>query len=65
VCAGSREEDGKGRSRAREKQEIKRGRRGASSLFYSGSGIPGYCQVTVRWSLDRMLTARSKIFTET
>jgi hypothetical protein len=27
-----------------------------SSPFYSGSGLPGYCQVTVGWSLDRMIT---------
>ena len=59
-----REQEGK-RQRG---QETKRGRSGASSPFDSGSGpldccqvtvgrsIPGYCQVTVGWSLDRMLT---------
>jgi hypothetical protein len=29
----------------------------ASSPFYSKSGLPGCCQVTVGQSLDRMLTA--------
>jgi hypothetical protein len=29
---------------------------GASNPFYSRSGLPGYCQVAVGWSLDRMLT---------
>ena len=29
---------------------------GASSPFYSGSGLPGCCQVTVGQNLDRMLT---------
>jgi hypothetical protein len=32
----------KGRARTREKQEIKR-EEGASSPFYSGSGLPGCC----------------------
>jgi hypothetical protein len=39
--------------RAREGQESEEG---ASSPFYSESGILGYCQVTVGQSLDRMLT---------
>jgi len=42
------------RARARENEE------GASSLFYSESGIPGCCQVTVGRSLDRVLTLTSK-----
>jgi hypothetical protein len=42
--------------RARD-QEGKRPR-GANSTFYSGSGLPGCCQVTVGWSLDRMLTVK-------
>jgi hypothetical protein len=29
---------------------------GPSSPFYSESGTPGCCQVTVGWSLDKMLT---------
>jgi hypothetical protein len=29
---------------------------GASSPFYSGSGLPGCCQLTVGWSLDRIPT---------
>ena len=40
-------------------QEGKRGAReqeGASSPFYSGSGLPGSCQITVEWSLDSTLT---------
>ena len=45
----------RGSKRARERE----GRR-ASSPFYSGSGLPGCCQVTVRWSLDRMLTLSIK-----
>ena len=55
-------EGGKGMGRGRE-QESKRQERearereeGASSPFYSGSGLPVYCQETVGWSLDRMLT---------
>ena len=44
---------GKGRTRAREEQKREEG---ASSPFYSESGIPGCCQVTVGQSLDRMLT---------
>jgi hypothetical protein len=54
---GGREwrERGDGKARAREsKRASEQG--GASSPFYSESGIPGYCQVTVEWSLDRMLT---------
>ena len=52
--------------RSKREQESKRQERGArrqereegtSSPFYSGSGLPGCCQVTVGWSLDRMLTA--------
>ena len=38
------------RTREQEREE------GLSSPFYSGSGLPGYCQVTVGWSLDRMIT---------
>jgi hypothetical protein len=39
-----------GSKRAREKQlgsRSRRGRRGASSPFYSAPGLPGCCQVTV------------------
>jgi hypothetical protein len=48
-------------------QENKRARKeqwkeeGASITFYSGSGLPGYCQVTVGWTLDRMLTILTKL----
>ena len=52
-------EGGKGRTSEQEsKRVIKEQEReeGASSPFYSGSGLPGYCQVTMGWSLDRMLT---------
>jgi hypothetical protein len=45
----------KGRARDQEREE------GASSPFYSGSDLPGCCQVTVGWSLDdRMLTLSSR-----
>ena len=64
---------GRGKGRAQEgkrEQESKRIRErgGASSPFYSGSdlpgccqvtvgrGIPGCCQVIVGWNLDRILT---------
>jgi hypothetical protein len=64
----------KGRNGRSREQDLKRARKeqereeGASSPFYSGSGLPGYCQVTVGrsihgccqvtvgCSLDRMLT---------
>jgi hypothetical protein len=49
-----RERGGEKSKRAREKQEREEG---ANSHFYSGLGLPGCCQVTVGWSLDRMLTA--------
>jgi hypothetical protein len=39
-------------ARAREKEREREREEGASSPFYSESGIPGYCQVTVGWSLD-------------
>ena len=42
-----REQEGKSK---RERGE------GTSSPFYSGSGLLDCCQVTVEWSLDRMLT---------
>jgi hypothetical protein len=45
----SKKQEGK---RAREEEE-------ASSPFYSESGIPGCCQVTVGQSLDKMLTRRT------
>ena len=46
---------------AREQSESKKAReqegaKGASSPFYSESGITGCGQVTVGWSLDKMLT---------
>ena len=39
------EQEGKSK---REQKEV--------SIFYSESGIPGHFQVTVGWSLDKMLT---------
>jgi hypothetical protein len=48
-----RKREQKGNPRVREEQESKEG---ASSPFYSESGIPGCCQVTVGRSLDRMPT---------
>ena len=52
---GAGQED---RARAREEQEIEEG---ASSPFYSESGIPGCCWVTVGQNLDIVLTV-SKFF---
>ena len=51
---------------AREQSESKKAReqegaKGASSPFYSESGIPGCCQVTVGWSLDKMSTRCKEI----
>lgn len=34
---------------------------GANSPFYRESGIPGCCQITVGWNLDKMLTLYIKI----
>ena len=53
-----RREAGKaqGRSKRPRGQESEEG---VSSPFYSWSGLSGCCQVTVRWSLDRMLTFHS------
>jgi hypothetical protein len=44
------EREERARSRRQERME------GASSPFYSESGTPGCCQVTVGWSLDKMPT---------
>jgi hypothetical protein len=44
VCEGTdQEQEGKKGTRAREQEKEE----GASSPFYSGSGLPGCCQVTV------------------
>ena len=51
---GEREKGQEDRVRAG-RQEKKR-EEGASNPFYSESGIPGHCQVTVGRSLDKMLT---------
>jgi hypothetical protein len=51
-----------GREWVEREQETKRAREreeGPSSPFYSGSGTPGSCQVTVGWSLDRTVTYRN------
>lgn len=47
---GARGQSGSQKARDQENEER------ASSPFYSGSCMPGCCQVTVGWSLDRMLT---------
>ena len=50
--------EGKGKSKGARTQESKKGTRqggGESISFQSGSGLPRCCQVTVGWSLDRML----------
>jgi hypothetical protein len=49
---GKRRQSGSNKARVRERVE------GASIPFYSGSGTPGSCQVTVEQSLDKMLTPR-------
>lgn len=41
-------------SRSKSQERGKR-EEGASSSFYSGLDLPGSCQVTVGWSLERML----------
>jgi hypothetical protein len=46
---GGGQED-RARARRQEREEV------ASSPFYSESGTPGCCQVTVKRSLDEMLT---------
>ena len=52
---------GEGDKRTEEEQKGKKREEGASSPFYSESGIPGYCQVTVGQSLDKMLTPSTHI----
>ena len=52
---GGREEQEQEKAREQESKE------GANSPFYSESGIPGYCRVTVGQSLDRMLTLNTYI----
>ena len=49
---------GSKRKRNKRDKRSKRVRReeGPSSPFYSGPGLLGCCQVTVGWSLDRILT---------
>jgi hypothetical protein len=56
-----REWEGSGERRDRERREegskkSKRERRGSRRAFYSESGTPGCCQVTVGRSLEEMLT---------
>jgi len=51
------EESGREESQ-REREEAERIRRGPSSPFYSKSGLPGCCQVTVEQSLEGMLAPR-------
>jgi hypothetical protein len=48
---GEREQEGESKSEREQERE-----EGASSPFYSESGTPGSCQVTVGWRLDRLLT---------
>jgi hypothetical protein len=52
---GERGERGKGTEQDKECKRA-RERGGAIIPFYSESGIPGCFQVTVGWSLDKMLT---------
>jgi hypothetical protein len=61
---GKREGDWRMGIEGRRKGEDRAGARrqeraeGTSSSFYSESGTPGCCQVTVGWSLDKMLTTK-------
>lgn len=48
---GERAERGEGTEKEQEGKKI---RRGKAALFKSGSGLPGYCQVTVVGSLPRL-----------
>jgi hypothetical protein len=50
------ERGGRERGRGREEPKRAREKQAGSKSKYSGSGLPGCCQVTVGWSLDRMLT---------
>jgi hypothetical protein len=49
-------EKGKTRERESKREREQESEEGASSPFYSVSGLPGCCQVTVGWSLDKMLS---------
>jgi len=53
-CGGGNERKGieRGEGKRVRKQESEEG---ASSPFYTESGIPGCRQVTMRWSLEEML----------
>jgi hypothetical protein len=54
---GNGKRGGKGQGdKAGARKEEQESEEGASSPFYSGSGLPGCCQVTVGQNLDRMLT---------
>jgi len=46
----SEREENQGERSSRESKE------GANSPFYSKPGLPGCCQVTAGWGLERMLT---------
>jgi hypothetical protein len=48
-------ERGRRMGRGEQKQEERAREEGASSPIYNESGTPGCCQVTVGWSLDKML----------
>ena len=45
----------RGKSRSKKARAQERGK-GESSSFYSETGTPGGCQVTVGWNLDKMFT---------
>jgi hypothetical protein len=45
-----------GREAEKKQREKQESNQGTSSPFYTGSSLPGCCQVTVGQSLDRMLT---------
>jgi hypothetical protein len=54
--ARGQEARGRGKRGVRVKE-----RGGPSSPFYSGPGLPGCCQITVGWSLYKMLTPRESL----
>jgi hypothetical protein len=55
---------GKGEQEGKEPRTkgIREREEGASSPFYNVSGLLGCCQVTVRWSLERIVTISTSRF---
>ena len=53
--------EGNGERGGREAEKGQESEEGASSPFYSESGLPGCCQVTMGQSLDRMLPNEGRV----